>query len=119
MIEILKEKGLLEKCFELEAKSGFEKISRNIANRLQVNSTNSLFIKYIEERLQERSIIFITGIGKCYPIVRSHTVLNNLTMVIDNVPVVMFYPGKYSGQQLTLFNEIFDDNYYRAFKIVE
>ena len=119
MIEILKEKGLLEKCFELEEKSGFDKISRNIANRLQVNSTNSLFIKYIEERLQERSIIFITGIGKCYPIVRSHTVLNNLTMVIDNVPVVMFYPGKYSGQQLTLFNEIFDDNYYRAFKIVE
>lgn len=40
-------------------------------------------------------------------------------MVIDNVPVVTFYPGKYTGQELILFNNVKDDNYYRAFKIVE
>lgn len=119
MVDILKSKNRLEKCFDLEKKNGFDKLSHAIANLMQVNSTNSLFIKYIEDRLKERAIVFITGIGKCYPIIRSHTVLNNLTMVIDNVPVVMFYPGTYTGQQLRLFDEIFDDNYYRAFKIVE
>jgi hypothetical protein len=58
-------------------------------------------------------------VGKCYPILRSHTILNNLHQVIDDVPVVMFYPGKYSGQDLLLFGEIKDDNYYRAFKLVD
>ena len=43
---------------------------------------------------------------------RSHTVLNNLHQVIDNVPVVLFYPGNYDGQELVLFGEIKDDNYY-------
>ena len=61
----------------------------------------------------------ITGIGKCYPLLRSHTVLNNLHQVIDSVPVVMFYPGEYDGQELVLFGEIKDDNYYRAFKLVD
>jgi hypothetical protein len=31
----------------------------------------------------------------------------------------MFYPGTYSGQDLNLFDEISDQNYYRAFKLVE
>ncbi len=120
MIDILKSKNRLEKCFDIEKKNGFEKLSHGISNLMQVNSTNGLIIKYIEERLKERTIVFVTGIGKCYPILRSHTILNNLHMVIDYVPVVMFYPGKYNGQELVLFDgEIKDDNYYRAFKIVE
>ena len=36
-----------------------------------------------------------------------------------NVPVVLFYPGNYDGQELVLFGEIKDDNYYRAFKLVD
>ena len=66
-----------------------------------------------------RPVVLITGIGKCYPILRSHTVLNNLHQVVDNVPVVLFYPGNYDGQELVLFGEIKDDNYYRAFKLVD
>jgi len=39
--------------------------------------------------------------------------------VFDDVPVVLLYPGEYSGQSLTLFGEFEDDNYYRAFNIVK
>ena len=79
-----------------------------------------MIIKYIEERIIDNAVLFITGVGKCYPIIRSHTIINNLHMAIDYVSVVMFYPGKYSGQDLVLFDgEIKDDNYYRAFKIVD
>ena len=34
-------------------------------------------------------------------------------------PVVLFFPGTYTEQELILFNEIKDDNYYRAFKLVK
>ena len=118
MIEILDNKKYLEKCYAMEKKNGFEKVSRAVSNMMKVNSTDGMIVHYIQEHTPEKAIIFITGIGKCYPIIRSHTVLNNLHLVIDKVPVVLFYPGKYDGQELVLFNEIKDDNYYRAFKLV-
>lgn len=118
-INILKEKGYLEKCYDFEKKRGFERITKAIGNMLRLTSSDSLIIKYIKENVPEKAVIFITGIGKSYPIIRSHTILNNLHQVIDNVPVVMFYPGNYDGQELVLFGEIKDDNYYRAFKLVD
>lgn len=119
MIEILKEKGYLEKCFELERNKGLDRVIRAVGNTLRITDADSLIVKYIQERTPDNSVVFIIGIGKCYPLLRSHTVLNNLHQVIDKVPVVMFYPGKYDGQELILFGEVKDDNYYRAFKLVE
>lgn len=119
IIEILKEKGYLEKCYEFEKKRGFDRITKAVGNMLRITAKDSLIVNYIRERTPEKAIVFLVGIGKCYPILRSHTVLNNLHQVIDHVPVVMFYPGKYDGQELILFGEIKDDNYYRAFKLVE
>ena len=119
IIDILKTKGYLEKCYEFEKKKGFERITKSVGNMLRITSADSLIVKHIKDNTPEKAIVFLVGIGKCYPILRSHTVLNNLHQVIDHVPVVMFYPGKYDGQTLMLFSEIKDDNYYRAFKLVE
>ena len=119
VIGILQQKGYLEKCYEFEQKKGFDRITKAVGNMLRITAKDSLIVEYIRDNTPEKAIIFLTGIGKCYPILRSHTVLNNLHQVIDHVPVVMFYPGKYSGQDLMLFGEIKDDNYYRAFKLVE
>lgn len=103
----------------MEKRHGIERVSKSIGNMLRLTSTDGLIVKYIQEHTPEKAIIFITGIGKCYPFIRSHTILNNLHQIIDNVPVVMFFPGKYTGQELMLFSEIKDDNYYRAFQLVE
>lgn len=118
-INILKKKGYLEKCYQFEKQKGFERITKSVSNMLRITLTDSLIIQHIKKNISEKSVIFITGIGKIYPILRSHTLLNNLHQVIDNVPVVMFYPGHYDGQELVLFGEIKDDNYYRAFKLVD
>ena len=119
VIDILIQKGYLEKCYQFEKTRGFERVSKSISNMLKITSSNGLIVNYIKDHITEKSVVFITGIGKCYPILRSHTVLNNLHQVIDQVPVVLFYPGKYDGQELVLFGEIKDDNYYRAFKLVD
>lgn len=119
MIDIIEKKGYLEKCYQFEKTKGFERVSKSISNMLRITSSDSLIVNYIKDNTPNKAVVFITGIGKCYPILRSHTILNNLHQVIDKVPVVMFYPGKYDGQELVLFGEIKDDNYYRAFKLVE
>jgi len=119
IIDILERKGYLEKCFEFEKAKGFDRIIKSVGNMLRISADDSLIVQHIKNNTPSNSVIFLTGVGKCYPILRSHTVLNNLHQVIDNVPVVMFYPGKYDGQELVLFSEIKDDNYYRAFKLVD
>jgi hypothetical protein len=119
IIKMLQEKGYLEKCFEFEKSRGFERITKAVGNTLRVTAADSLLVAYIRDNTPQNAVVFITGIGKCYPILRSHSVLNNLHQVIDDVPVVMFYPGRYDGQELVLFGEIKDDNYYRAFKLVD
>ena len=45
--------------------------------------------------------------------------LINLHQAFVRCPVVMFFPGTYNEQELILFNEIKDDNYYRAFRLVK
>lgn len=113
VFDIIKEKNYLEKTFQLEQKRGTEKTINAVQNMLKINNPEkNLITKYIHEHHLDNHMIFITGIGKIYPIVRAQDILNNLD--INNVPLVLFYPGKYTGNDLLLFDEIEDSNYYRA-----
>lgn len=118
MLEILEEKAYLKKTIEMEEKDGSEKVLKAVKKTLRLTSKNNLFVKFIKKMIKENHIVFITGIGKAWPIVRSHTVLNNLHAAIDKNPLVLFFPGNYDGAQLSLFGEIHDNNYYRAFSLV-
>ena len=119
IIDILEEEGFMDQCFKFEKKNGMERIIKAVGNLLHINDESSLIVRYIQERTPKDAVVFLVGIGKCYPILRSHKVLNNMHQAIDSVPVVLFYPGMYDGQELVLFSTIKDDNYYRAFKLVD
>jgi len=119
IIDLLEEEGFLETCYKFEKKQGIERIVKAVSNLLQINDDSSLIVKHIRDNTPENAVVLITGVGKAYPLLRSHKILNNLHQAIDHVPVVMFYPGKYDGQELILFETIKDDNYYRAFRLVD
>ena len=119
IIDTLEAKGYIEKTAEMESKKGMERVVRAVGNTMRITGDDSIIVHHIKDNTSPNSVVFLTGIGKCYPLLRSHTVLNNLHQVFDEVPVVMFFPGKYDGQELVLFGEIKDDNYYRAFKLVD
>ena len=119
VIKLLKERGYLQKCFNFEKEKGVDFTFEAIIKVLRLTSSKSnLIVNYIVKNTPDNSVVFITGVGKCFPLVRSHNVLNNLHQVLDKVPVVMFFPGVYSGQDLQLFGTIKDDYYYRAFKLI-
>src|SRR5699024_7760873 len=119
VLEILHGKGYLKKNFEMEQKKGSQFVLNATRKSLRLTLNNDLVIKYIGDRTQKDEIIFITGIGKAFPIIRSHVILNNLYKAVGQMPVVLFFPGRYDGQELQLFGEIKDDNYYRAFQLVD
>ena len=119
IIDYLEGKNFMDKCFQFEKKKGLDRITKAVNNSMKINDDDSLIVQHIKDHTPENAIVFLTGVGKCYPILRSQKVLNNLHQAFVRVPVVMFFPGTYNEQELILFNEIKDDNYYRAFKLVK
>jgi len=119
MLDVLREKKYLDKIAQMETSKGSDAIINPIKRTLRLTEDGDLIISKIVENLTpEKDIVFLTGIGKAWPIVRSHTILNNLHSKVDKNPLVMFFPGNYTNE-LRLFGEITDDNYYRAFKLIE
>jgi len=116
VIDLLKNRGILEKLIQKEAALSKDKLFKTLQGAID---TQKYLIPKIEEIIEENpsKIVFLTGIGQVYPFIRSHTVLNNLQNSIKDRPTVMFFPGVYDGTSLSLFGKLEDDNYYRAFNL--
>lgn len=119
MLDYIEEEGLLGACIGMEEEHGLEYLISSVLELLNMARDKNYFTDYIEENTPKKAVVFITGVGKIFPFVRSHNILNKLHQVFDRVPVVLFYPGKYDGQTLMLFSEFKDDHYYRAFPLVK
>lgn len=125
IMQIVEEEGYLDDIVRMEKEYERTLLLNEIFQPLlSVEEENSRFIEIFKESAPDdgRHIVLITGVGKAYPIVRSHTILNNLQSVFRHNPVVMMYPGRYeikNAMTLRLFERLDDDNYYRAFPLVE
>lgn len=119
ILRLLEEEGVMEDLKELEEEEGTEYVFAAISDTLRFDEKDSLIINHIVRNTPKEAVVFLTGVGKCFPILRSHKILNNLHQVMDHCPVVLFYPGRYNGNALNVFHELKEDNYYRAFPIVE
>ena len=113
IIDLLIQEDFLEICQEFEKTKGLQEITRAVNELLRMEEDNQSneILAHIKNNTPEDSIVFLIGVGKCFPLLRSHKILNNLHQFMDDVPVVMFFPGKYDGQSLMLFSEIKDNNY--------
>lgn len=120
-LQICAERRILEKIPALEERRGTEGLLR----RMEKIATPEAFLKVMSERYEQlggqvpgRDVVLVSGVGKVYPLVRAHNILENAQPVFTEVPMVMLYPGVYDGQQLHLFGKISDGNYYRAFSLI-
>ena len=71
----------------------------------------------------DTQLTLITGPGRIFPFLRTHTILESLQPAMLRLPVVIFFPGEYSqdpagGSHLRLFGSIpsprINNPYYRA-----
>lgn len=124
MLEIIAEQGYTEDVISAEKDYDKEHLLSEIFQPiLSVEEDENEFLdKFKSVKDDGTQIILITGVGKSYPVIRSHTILNNLQSIFKRNPVVMMYPGRYETKKamtLRLFDRLDDDNYYRAFPLVE
>jgi hypothetical protein len=115
-LEILNEELGNNEIFNIEKNMDKDDFKEALQSTLNVNE---MLMPKIKDKIdfQEAKVYFLTGIGKVFPYIRSHNILNNLQNIAIKSPTVAFFPGEYTGQSLELFGLLKDDNYYRAFNI--
>jgi len=112
----LRSRNLLDRSLQMQKEKGDEALMKALRAALHENKLAQVFEQ--EARPRENELILVSGVGSVWPLLRSHTLLNNLHPIMGDTPLVMFYPGRYDGQSLRLFGKLKNNNYYRAFKLV-
>lgn len=117
VIDLLKERGLLDKVMQMQADKGNDAIAAPLRSVLKEDKLAQRIAQIVD--LNQLDLLVLTGVGAAYPMLRSNTLLSALHPVMQNTPLLMFYPGRYDGFSLSLFSKLADDHYYRAFRLVE
>lgn len=113
---LLEDRKLLDKTLEMQKNKGDDstlaalrsvlkedKLAQKIASQFQIDTLD---------------LLILTGVGSVYPMLRTHTLLSALHPIMGKTPLLMFFPGRYDGHSLRLFNTLAEDHYYRAFRLV-
>jgi hypothetical protein len=116
LVSYLGDRNFIEKAIQMQKSKGDEALLKALKGPLHMDK----FAPYLTDKFAatEQDIIFITGVGSVWPLLRAHNLLNSLHSLLGHKPVVLFYPGHYSGQTLSLFGKIPTNNYYRAFWLI-
>jgi hypothetical protein len=115
LLAILEEKRVLATVPSLEEKKGKD----YLLAQLQKIATLEAFLAKMKYGPHEYGdVLMLTGVGKVYPFMRSHKMLDSMQQAFSDIPIVMFYPGEFNGQSLILFDKFHDGNYYRAFNLL-
>ena len=116
VIDHLKSRNLLDRSIQMQRAQGDEAVFKALSAPLHESRLAQVFAEVAQPG--QHDLVLVSGIGSVWPLLRSHTLLNNLHPVMGSTPLVMFYPGKYDQLTLQLFGILASKNYYRAFKLV-
>ncbi|OOF02299.1 MULTISPECIES: DUF1788 domain-containing protein [unclassified Salinivibrio] len=116
LIEMLEKRDLFDRACQRELQVGVDGVRKTLSGPLSQDKV----AKHIANTYQpsELDFMLLSGLGSAWPLVRGHELLSALQDVMGNTPLVLFYPGEYSGMDLHPFGMIESKNYYRAFKLV-
>lgn len=112
-LDIIDKEGILETL--LEDEKSIDKDDLN-ATFESIFDTKEILIPRMRSMIEENKydFVFMTGVGRVYPFIRSHSIVNNMEGLVDNANIVLFFPGEYNRQQISLFGKLPADNHYRA-----
>lgn len=114
--DLLEERKLLDKTLEMQKTKGDDSTLAALRSVLKEDKLAQKIAK--EHDIANLDVLILTGVGAVYPMLRTHTLLSALHPIMGTTPLLMFFPGRYDGHSLRLFNTLAEDHYYRAFRLV-
>jgi hypothetical protein len=122
VLEELEENSILDDLLKDEANSERVEVLETLQN--YSDPKTHLIPRLIREISDDGTqLTLITGPGRVFPFLRTHTILESLQPAMLRHPIVIFFPGEYvqdpnGGSQLRLFGSIpspkINNPYYRA-----
>jgi Domain of unknown function (DUF1788) len=114
--DLLEERNLLDKAMEMQKNKGDDSTLSALRSVLKEDKIAQKIAS--QHDIANLDLLVLSGVGAVYPMLRTHTLLSALHPIMGNTPLVMFFPGRYDGHSLRLFNTLAEDHYYRAFRLV-
>ncbi len=121
VLQLLESEGWLQEVLLHEASWSKGNLFDDLQN--VADPSDSLVPKLMEALGKDTQVSLITGSGRIYPFLRTHTILEALQPAMVRHPVVVFFPGEYSldadgGSYLRLFGSTtaskIENPHYRA-----
>lgn len=114
--DLLQERKLLDKVIAMQASKGNDSTLSSLRPVLKEDKLAQKIASQFD--MASLDLMILTGVGAVYPMLRTHTLLSALHPLMGNTPLLMFFPGRYDGHGLRLFNTLPEDHYYRAFRLI-
>lgn len=124
VLEELEQEGLLDDVLREEATYDKAELFDTLQN--YSDPRTHLIPRLMRAIGDDTQLTLLTGAGRVYPYLRTHTILESLQPAMLRHPVVMFFPGEYTqeaggGSQLRLFGSLptprIKNPYYRAMNL--
>lgn len=115
-VGVLEQRNLLDKTFVMQKTKGDAFVLKHLEKILHPNKLTELFAKAVQP--DGHDLVLLSGTGSVWPIIRSHSLLNNLHAIMGETPMLLFFPGNYDQKSLRLFGRVPSKNYYRAFRLI-
>jgi hypothetical protein len=116
MIDHLKSRRVLDAAIKMQREKGDEAVKKALTGALSEEKLAAPFAALAKPG--ENDLVIVSAAGTVWPLLRVHSLLNNLHAVMGKTPLVVFYPGRYDGQSLRLFGKLKGAGYYRAFRLI-
>jgi hypothetical protein len=116
VLDHLESRKLLDKSIAMQRNKGDAAVAKALRAVLDESKLGPLFGDAAKP--EDHDLVIVSGAGTVWPLLRVHSLLNNLQAIMGKTPLVVFYPGKFDGLSLTLFGKIHSKSYYRAFRLV-
>jgi hypothetical protein len=122
-LDYLKSRDLFERLVEMERSKGSEELLKVLKGPMAAEK----ICTFIAEKHQPLNydLVLLSGLGKVWPMLRAHNLLNCLHPIMGDTPLVMFYPGRFDGMTLSLLGQVAtpattpkSTPYYRAFALI-
>ena len=114
-LSICEELGITEAIPEMEQQDGSEFLLEQLHSAV---GEGEFISKLQYQPHEEGDVLVLTGVGEVFPFMRIHVLLEALQPYFSDIPILVFYPGKFDGRHLKLFDKLQPNDYYRAFNVV-
>ena len=97
-----------------DTKKAFEYLMTEVEHENFYRAFEEKVIAHFRENKNKKVYLLIHGVGQIYPYLRISSFLKRTEALIKDFKIIVFYPGKYIGNEYSLFNELQSDNIYRV-----